>query len=62
MQIMKKNKIGGIPIVGQKNYLHGIVTNRDIRFHKDGKIQLSEIMTSKNLVTAKNDTDLFKAE
>ena len=40
LQIMKKNKIGGIPIVGQKNYLHGIVTNRDIRFHKDGKIQL----------------------
>ena len=62
LQIMKKNKIGGIPIVDQKNYLHGIVTNRDIRFHKDGKIQLSEIMTSKNLVTAKNDTDLFKAE
>jgi len=62
LQIMKKNKIGGIPIVDQKNYLYGIVTNRDIRFHKDGKIQLSEIMTSKNLVTAKNDTDLFKAE
>jgi len=62
LQIMKKNKIGGIPIVDEKNYLHGIVTNRDIRFHKDGKIQLAKIMTSKNLVTAHNDTDLFKAE
>ena len=62
LQIMKRNKIGGIPIVDQNNYLHGIVTNRDIRFHKDGKIKLSNIMTSNNLVTAKNDTDLFKAE
>ncbi len=33
--IMKKNKIGGIPIVDENNFLHGIVTNRDIRFHKD---------------------------
>ena len=62
LQIMKKNKIGGIPIVDENNYLHGIVTNRDIRFHKDLKVKLSKIMTSKNLITAQNDTDLFKAE
>ena len=62
LQIMKKNKIGGIPIVDENNYLHGIVTNRDIRFHKDLKVKLSEIMTSENLITAQNDTDLFKAE
>ena len=62
LQIMKKNKIGGIPIVDENNYLHGIVTNRDIRFHKDLKVKLSNIMTSENLITAKNDTDLFKAE
>ena len=62
LQIMKKNKIGGIPIVDENNYLHGIVTNRDIRFHKDLKVKLSQIMTSENLITAQNDTDLFKAE
>lgn len=62
LQIMKKNKIGGIPIVDENNYLHGIVTNRDIRFHKDLKVKLSNIMTSENLITAQNDTDLFKAE
>ena len=62
LQIMKKNKIGGIPIVDENNYLHGIVTNRDIRFHKDLKVKLSKIMTSGNLITAQNDTDLFKAE
>ena len=62
LQIMKKNKIGGIPIVDENNHLHGIVTNRDIRFHKDLKVKLSKIMTSENLITAQNDTDLFKAE
>jgi len=62
LQIMKKNKIGGIPIVDENNYLLGIVTNRDIRFHKDLKVKLSKIMTSENLITAQNDTDLFKAE
>ncbi len=62
LQIMKKNKIGGIPIVDENNYLHGIVTNRDIRFHKDIKVKLSKIMTSENIITAQNDTDLFKAE
>jgi len=62
LQIMKKNKIGGIPIVDENNYLHGIVTNRDIRFHKDLKVKLSKIMTSENLITAQNNTDLFKAE
>ena len=62
LQIMKKYKIGGIPIVDENNYLHGIVTNRDIRFHKDIKVKLSKIMTSENIITAQNDTDLFKAE
>ena len=62
LQIMKKNKIGGIPIVDENNHLHGIVTNRDIRFHKDLKVKLSKIMTSENLITAQNDTDLHKAE
>ena len=62
LQIMKKNKIGGIPIVDENNYLHGIVTNRDIRFHKDLKVKLSKIMTSENLITAQNDTDLHNAE
>jgi len=59
--IMRKNKIGGIPIVDENNFLYGIVTNRDIRFHKDQNISLSKIMTSKNLITAHNDTDLLKA-
>ena len=29
-KLMKENKIGGIPIVGDNNFLLGIVTNRDL--------------------------------
>jgi len=62
VMIMKKNKIGGIPIVNSNNALLGIVTNRDIRFHKEQNVPLSNIMTKNNLITAHNDTDLLKAE
>ena len=34
LQIMKENKIGGIPIVDKQNHLVGILTNRDLRFNK----------------------------
>ena len=34
-QMMKENKIGGIPIVDEKMSLIGIVTNRDLRFEKE---------------------------
>lgn len=33
-QIMKENKIGGIPIVDKNMRLKGILTNRDLRFQK----------------------------
>ena len=49
---MKKNKIGGIPIIDASNNLMGIVTNRDLRFQKDQSMKLDDIMTKK-LVTAK---------
>ena len=51
VQIMKEHKIGGIPIVDDKNSLLGIVTNRDIRFQKEMNIPISDIMTSDNLIT-----------
>ena len=31
---MKKNNIGGMPIVSKSGKLRGIVTNRDLRFRK----------------------------
>ena len=48
---MKKYKIGGIPIVSNSSKLIGIVTNRDLRFEKDDSKKLSDVMTSKKLIT-----------
>ena len=60
--LMKRNKIGGIPIVDSKKKLLGIVTNRDLRFETDSSKTLGLIMTSKNLITAKIGTNLEEAE
>ena len=59
---MKKYKIGGIPIVSKTGKLVGIVTNRDLRFEKDDSKKLSEVMTNKNLITAKAGTSMSQAE
>ena len=59
--IMKKNHIGGIPIINDVNDLVGIVTNRDLRFQKDENLKLRDIMTKK-LITAKAGITLDSAE
>ena len=60
--LMAEYKIGGIPVVNSGKKLIGIVTNRDLRFEKDLKKKVSEVMTKDHLVTAKEDVDLIKAE
>lgn len=60
--LMKKHKIGGIPIIEKDNKLIGIVTNRDLRFEHYVDKKLSSIMTSENLVTAREGTTLEEAE
>ena len=62
LKLMKENKIGGIPIVDASNKLVGILTNRDLRFETNKRKKVSEVMTSENLVTAPEGTDLKKAE
>ena len=62
MHLMKDNKIGGIPIVDKDNKLVGILTNRDLRFEKNTKRKVQDVMTKDNLVTAPLGTDLLKAE
>lgn len=62
LQIMKENKIGGIPIVDKNMKLLGILTNRDLRFQKNLEISVSEIMTKENLITGSIGTDLAEAE
>lgn len=62
LQIMAENKIGGIPVVDAENVLVGIVTNRDLRFQKEMTQPISDVMTSKDLVTAVAGTNLTQAE
>ena len=58
----KENGIGGIPIVNDQQLLVGIVTNRDLRFEKDNKRTIIEVMTSDRIVTALEGTTLAEAE
>ena len=51
LDMMRENKIGGIPVVDENRMLVGIVTNRDLRFQKDMSRKIDEVMTSENLVT-----------
>lgn len=62
VKLMKENKIGGIPIIENDNILVGILTNRDLRFEKNMRKKVSEVMTSEQLVTAASGTDMSKAE
>ena len=62
LRLMKENSIGGIPIVDDANKLVGILTNRDLRFERNHKRLVSEVMTSQNLIVAPEGTDLKKAE
>lgn len=61
LAIMAEYKIGGIPVVDTDNYLVGIVTNRDLRFQKDMSRQIAEVMTTKNLITTQQSTDMEAA-
>jgi IMP dehydrogenase len=62
LALMKENKIGGIPVVDTNKKLVGILTNRDLRFETNIKRKVSEVMTSQNLITAPEGTDLKKAK
>ncbi len=61
LALMAKHHIGGITVVDDSMHLIGIVTNRDLRFQVDKKIPITEVMTSKNLITAKKGTSLSEA-
>jgi IMP dehydrogenase len=62
LELMKENKIGGIPIIDGDRKLVGILTNRDLRFEKKLSRPVAEVMTSERLITAKEGTSLKEAE
>ncbi len=60
-ELMKKYKIGGIPIVNEANKLIGILTNRDLRFETNLMRPITDLMTTEKLVTAPEGTTLDQA-
>jgi IMP dehydrogenase len=49
LELMKANRISGIPIVEKNGRLAGILTNRDVRFAENPRQPVSELMTHSNL-------------
>ena len=62
LDLMKEMKIGGFPIIDKNNRLVGILTNRDLRFEKNRKSLVRDIMTRENLITTTGVKDLKEAE
>jgi IMP dehydrogenase len=62
LTLMRENSIGGIPVVDTNRNLKGILTNRDLRFEKNLERPVREIMTSENIITTGESTDLTTAE
>ena len=60
MEIKKRHKISGIPVVAGKGEgpqrLVGIITNRDVRFETDMNKTVAELMTRENLATVREGT------
>ena len=61
LNMMADYHIGGIPVVDDNGHLVGIVTNRDLRFERRLDKLIDEVMTSENLVTTHQQTDLTAA-
>lgn len=61
VRLMEKYHISGVPIT-ENGRLVGILTNRDLRFESDFSQQISEVMTSTNLITAPVGTNLMQAQ
>ena len=61
LAMMAEYHIGGIPVVDDDGKLVGIVTNRDLRFQRNNKTLIDDVMTSENLIVTHQQTDLDRA-
>ncbi len=61
LDMMEEYHIGGIPVVDEKGMLVGIVTNRDLRFESNLGRPIDEVMTSKDIITTDQSTNLEEA-
>lgn len=61
LHLMQENRIGGIPVVDAERRLIGIVTNRDLRFQRDMKRPIAQVMTSGDRLITTHNTELEHA-
>ena len=61
LELMERYRISGVPITVDGK-LVGILTNRDLRFETDMTKKISQVMTSEDLVTAPEGTNLAQAQ
>ena len=61
-ELMRHNRISGIPVTEPSGKLVGILTNRDVRFAENPGQPVSELMTSQNLATVPLGTGLVEAK
>ena len=65
LSLMDKHNVSGFPVTAdgsRRGKLVGILTRRDMKFLDDTSAKVSEVMTSKNLVTAPPETTITDAE
>lgn len=62
LDVMASFRISGLPVVGKRGNLRGILTNRDLRFCTEYGRPISDFMTKENLVTAPVGTTLTEAK
>ena len=61
MELKRRFRISGIPVVDGRGVLVGIITNRDVRFATELGQKVSELMTKENLITVREDVDRDEA-
>ncbi|MDE6332228.1 MAG: IMP dehydrogenase, partial [Muribaculaceae bacterium] len=61
LDMMEEYHIGGIPVVDENGMLAGIVTNRDLRFETNLARPIDEVMTSNDIITTDQSTNLEEA-
>jgi IMP dehydrogenase len=62
LALMGRHRISGIPVTERGGRLVGILTNRDVRFARDPKLKVSELMTKERLVTVREEIGMDEAK
>ncbi|MDE6493527.1 MAG: IMP dehydrogenase [Bacteroidales bacterium] len=60
LDLMKRYRVGGVPVTDAAGKLLGIVTNRDLRFEKNYKRKITDVMT-RDVITATGKISFDKA-